>query len=420
MDYVYRIFGCGIEHRLFESKYKALPIDQKSLLRRVAWRVWFTLKLRYEVAFRTHPFVADDSYELTRVEIPSLEVYLLVTCLDTFAGQDHQQFPEWLKQQPPSVCSSLEDCLVLFEQWRAECGPRRNLRNLFLALLPSVNEWLSDNVVIQRANKDFDPENVEREPDTLVKRLFQYFYDLRRTEFTHRSRTRHTPVTEHIGASDEWQISLFSGYKFKLGDNRTWTLYHRRGLDEATILRIIIQSVGFQMLGLDAELSKQVVEVQLASHSRLAAVYGFINEVKSNAYILSLWGNFEESEQLHSYLSEAEVPSLQTEWSTALIEQFRYPPERHWRQTITQYRRYVDQLNLAIADFNNSHPVSQTDRVDRLKTIKQFFETQTRVPGYNLVVEMPHRNEALNLGLYIKHPCPPQPFATMPSEDEKA
>lgn len=400
MDYVYRIFGCGIDYRAFKNAYKALSAERKSLLGRVAWRVWITLKLRYEVAFRSHPFVVNDSYELTRFEIPSLEVYLLVTCLDTCAGQKYQQFPEWLKQQSPSRCSSQDDCLALFEQWREDFGSRRNLKNLFIGLPLTVKDWLSSNIVIQRANKEFDPESIEQKPDEVVNRLFQYFYDLRRNEFTHGSYTHHTPRTEHIGLFDEWQICLFSGYQFDLGDGRTWTLYHRKGLDEATILRIIIQSVGLQILGLDAELSEQVIEVQLASYSRLAAVYGFIDEVRSNAHLLSLWSTFEENEKFRSCLTEVEIPSLQTEWSVALLEQFRYPSERHWQETVAQYQRYVDQLNYSIADFNTSNPVSQANQDCRLQLIKRFFEAQVGASDYKRVLEMPSRNEALNLELY--------------------
>ena len=44
---VSRIFRCGLSHSESHAKFHALNEEQRDVLNRVAWRVWFTLELRH-------------------------------------------------------------------------------------------------------------------------------------------------------------------------------------------------------------------------------------------------------------------------------------------------------------------------------------------------------------------------------------
>ena len=108
---VQRVFGCGIDGQAFKANYEGLSDENQFRLSRVAGRVWLTLQLRYEMAFYNNPFAwRNEEYSLRHIEVPSIEVYLLWTCLETLAGKPvHKNFKDWIKEQPNIMDLGLEN-----------------------------------------------------------------------------------------------------------------------------------------------------------------------------------------------------------------------------------------------------------------------------------------------------------------------
>jgi hypothetical protein len=116
------IFCCGIDNQTLQSKLANLSEDNQRRLERVAIRVGVSLKIRYKLTLYRKPFPSpNDEFLINQVELPALEIYLLVTCLDTLAGQAvHKRFPDWLKQQPDLGQIGLEEISTLFAEYEEE------------------------------------------------------------------------------------------------------------------------------------------------------------------------------------------------------------------------------------------------------------------------------------------------------------
>lgn len=406
-----RVFGCGVDGHTFKVKYRELSEKNRLRLGRVAGRVWLTLKLRYEMAFLyNNPFaLGGEEYNLRHIELPSIEIYLLCTCLDTLAGKPiHKNFKDWVKDQPNTTGFDLEEITRLCAQYEEEYGVGRNLRALFRNLPPSVKDWLASNVVIERSDQYLLPE--EQDVDKLVNRLYVYFYNVRRNAFTHGSVSRPTPIADKVREpkDGEWWVTPASGTHFILHrdrPNQEWNLSYRQGLDEATILRIIIHAVALQMLGV--ELTSELINTNLRNYSRLDALYAFVSEVNRNSALASGWARIDDTE-MTDHLIGLGIPLLSSEASTVMVE--RYLDNRlesGLRQITSQYLRAVNHVNSLVSDFNETNPPASNayDRNERWQTIKEFLDKLVRAPSYNSVVKLPSRNEMANLWLVIRDPC---------------
>ena len=63
-----QVFGCGVDIRIFKSKYESLDKKDQLRLECVARRVWLTVKIRYEMSFYGNPFAqSDEDFTLTDV-----------------------------------------------------------------------------------------------------------------------------------------------------------------------------------------------------------------------------------------------------------------------------------------------------------------------------------------------------------------
>jgi len=410
---VQQVFGCGIDGQAFKTKYEGLSDKNQFRLGRVASRVWLTLKLRYEMAFYSNPFARrGEEYNLRRVELPSIEVYLLCTCLDTLAGKPtYKSFENWLKEQPNIIDLGLKEIAHLHSQYLDEHGVSRNLKALFRTLPQSAKDWLASNVVIRRSDQPLSPD--QQNVDKLLKRLHIYLYNTRRNAFTHSSISRPTPIAEDVREPTDggWWVTPVSGTHFILyrdRPNQKWNLSYRQGLDEATILRIIIYAVVLQML--EIELTSELIDINLRNHSRLNALYAFVGEVKRNSASASWWTRIDDTEMtdLRLHLIYSGVPLLSTEASTVMVERYLDNPlESGLRQMTSQYLREVNHINSLVTDFNETNPPASKgyDRNERWQTIKEFLDKLVRAPYYNSVVKLPSRKEMANLWLVIRDPC---------------
>jgi hypothetical protein len=146
---VQSVFGCGIDRHTFKAKFEGMGEKDQLRLERVAKRMRLSLKLRYEAAFSRNPFAfGDEDFRLFNVEMPSIEIYLLCTCLDTFAGKpDYKDFGEWLQVQENVTSLNINSVIDLYGRYKEDYGVGRNLRNLFESFPQSVKDWLSNNVI---------------------------------------------------------------------------------------------------------------------------------------------------------------------------------------------------------------------------------------------------------------------------------
>ncbi len=413
--YARTVFGCGVDKQLFQDRYEALDEEEQQRLERVARRVWITLKLRYETFTFSDPFQAsEERYYLEMVEMPAIEIYLLVSCLDTLAGQPiHVQFKEWLNKKPEVKSLSFEEIIALHDEYMNEHGSNRNMKKLFKNFPQSFRTWLTTNIVIYEENKSLS--EADRDPELLVERLLRYFYGLRRNEFTHSSYARQVSKSKDIELPEvnSWWFTPASGTLITLDrgkKSRRWYFSYKEGLDEATILRLIIHIVVLQIIGL--EVTEELINLSLNNYSRIHALYFFMSEVVGNSHMLEWWQNAEQLSKVdlpYSIIFSG-IPPLRKEFSLNMIDRFK--PEIEWEngfQAMTrQYATEVDQLNVMIDDFNIQNPPVQPKQgnlEERWTVIKDFLHSQTKASAYKKILHWPTRPEMTNLWLIIRDPC---------------
>ena len=219
--------------------------------------------MRYELATYANPVASsDERHAFNLVELPSIEVYLLCTCLDTLAGQaGHVDFVTWLHDKATSESLTLNEIRRAYSQYQEEQGVGRNLRHLFETLPQVTKVWVAQNVRLAPFKRQRSSENEGHE--TLIKELYRYFYHTRRNAFTHGGISRRTSVAADIVQPIEHDRWWTGGTSFS----------HRVGIDEATILRVIIHSTALKLLSIDS--TQELISANIKHHSRVNAAYDF-------------------------------------------------------------------------------------------------------------------------------------------------
>jgi hypothetical protein len=409
---IQQVFGCGVNAQTFRASLEGLPEEDRLRLERVARRAWLTLKLRYGMAFTRNPFpLGNEESDLLDVELPSIEIYLLCTCLDTLAGRSGEvEFGEWLENQEDKVDLDVQEVQCLYRRYKKEHGIGSNLRNLFETLPQDAKNWLANNVVIRRSNEPLSVTN--QDVAKLVKQLYTYFYEVWRNAFTHGSVSQQTLTAEDIRESidgDSWWVTPASCTGFilyKKKENQKWNLSYRQGLDLATILRVIIGVAVLKTMGI--ETSQEQINAMLRHLSRLNGLYRFVSEVNSNSTTISVWSRLDERglSTFRSYLANVGIPPLKTEATTIMIDRYENNPlESGLRQMTIQYLSEVNHLNSAVSEFNESNPPSKSNLVERSQIIKEFLEGLAKTPTYNVVLNWRSKVEMNNLWIVIRDPC---------------
>ncbi len=410
---VQRVFGCGIDRQTFKAKYEGLQEKDRLRLERAARRLWLTLKLRYEVAFYRSPFAwSGEEFHLTNVELPSIEIYLLCTCLDTLAGRpDYKDFGEWLQAQENVAGLDVDRVTGLYDRYKEEYGVGRNLRNLFENLPQSVKAWLANNVVIRRSNQPL--ATTGQDTNVLAKQLYIYFYEIWRNTFTHSSVSQQTLTAEDViepAEGDGWWVTPAACTHFVLykdRPNQEWNLSYRQGLDLATIMRVIIHAAALKML--DIEPTQEHIGANLRNLSRLNALYAFVNEVNSNSIAMGAWSKLDERsmDEFCSYLIHVGIPNLSSKASTIMADRYNSDNglESGLRQMTLQYLNEVEQINSTVSAFNKSHPPSKSNLDERWQLIKEFLDGLVKMSIYTTILKWPSIVEMTNVWLVIRDPC---------------
>jgi hypothetical protein len=397
IEIVKRVFGCGIEGGTFQVRYLSLSEKDQGRLKLVARRVWLTQKLRYELATYTNPVASsDEKYALNDVELPSIEVYLLCTCLDSLAGRaDHVEFITWLSDKVTGESLTLSEIQRAYSQYQEEQGVGRNLRHLFETLPQVTKSWLAQNVRLAPFKRQRSLENEGH--DTLMKELYRYFYHTRRNAFTHGGISRRTSVSADIIQPIEHDRWWTGGTSFS----------HRVGIDEATILRVIIHSTALKLLSIDP--TQELMDANIKHHSRVNAAYAFLNEVDGNSLTLSYWPRLEEPrmKDYRTFLICNGIPPLESKSTQLLIERYSQNSsfEGQLREMTSHYLDQVQTMNSEMLDFTISNPFSERNSTGSWNVIKKFFDEQLSTPLYDSILNWPSKSELINLWLVIRDPC---------------
>lgn len=222
-------------------------------------------------------------------------------------------------------------------------------------------------------------------------------------------------MPDDIRLSDEtgWWVTPASGTHFPLErrhPNKLWNFSYRQGLDEATILRLIIHSVALQKL--DIPVTEELINLNLRNLSRLDGLYSFLGEIAHNANMLNAWTNIEERSKhdLKSYLLYVGVPVLNDQAASRMLD--RYDVDKDWetgyRQLNQQCIEEVNYLNTLITDFNEKNPKAKPmqDNIDaHWQAIKRFLNELLAKSAAKWIIQLPITNEITNLWLIIRNPC---------------
>jgi|GEM_PF-1802942 len=411
MKYIQWAFGCGIDDRELKTKYESLSEEDRLRLERVARRINLILTLRYRVSIHTSPFERYSHFDLVYFELPSTQIYLLCTCLDILAGQpDHKNFKAWIEEQPDINYLGKDGIKQLYSQYEGEYAVGRNLRNLFRDLPQGAKDWLARNVVIRRANQPLAPER--QKVKKLLDRLYLYFYNHRRNSFTHSGVSHITPISDDIREpTDEgWWVTPASGTHVDLyKDDKKWNFSYREGLDEITILRIIIYADVLKKLKI--ELTSELIDTNVRSYSRLHALYNFLGEINRNSALANLWTRIVDDPRMSDQrldLIHSGFSLLSSEASTIMVERYRdNRRETALRQMTSRYVKEVDHINSLVSDFNESNPpVRNADEQNKQwQVVKEFLDKLVDTPIFKSVVNLPSEKIMADLWLVISDPC---------------
>ena len=334
-----RTFGCAVNQKEFNEKYELLDSDEQKRLKRVAIRLWMVFQLRYRFQYDKNPTLGgQDWLRVAYTEKPSLEIYLLATCLDTLAGKSsgYKDFSDWLEEQKISENLSVAKVLTLFDCWRQEYGVSRALKALFDGLPQTVITWLSSYIKFERYTGT----------STLNRKLFKYIFDEWRNPFTHESVT-----------NDAWgdmDVELPSD------ENRWWSsspdgyLVCRDGLDVATILRVIVYVVVLTRMGF--EITTEHLDTYVKALSKLDAFYKFKWEMYNNISTLRLWKNYDGLPMPLYELGLSQVHRLNDKLKSSPL-----PMERGLSEILTAYEDNLKLINDQIIDFKATYTYEPHD-----------------------------------------------------------
>jgi hypothetical protein len=406
-DLVRSTFGWGLRARAKEivKHYSDLPEKERLRLTRVAWRARAALMLRYQVVVRHDRRLVNQRWQFVFQDLPMLETYLLFTCLEALAARAYRPFPKWLEENFDTKVWTLDDMRIRYVEYQDACGVTKNIKRLFDELPRDVKSWLMRHVALESRSAPFqEPETDETK---ILGALYQYFYRSLRNPFTHEGESPYVLQSWSSALDPDW----WSFISFLSREKHEWALSFRSGLDPATVLRVIIQAVVLQLLGI--EVTAEVVADQVNGLLRQATMYGFLREIEYNASLLRQWLTLDQ-ERKKAWLSELIVTGfepLRDQASTALAAQFvDVPLERSLRQQVDSYLAEVRKINAAIGRFNGLYPhvdyqLTQEESATRVRAAEAFLAEQVNSEACDFIVSAPGMPVWGSLRVLARSPC---------------
>ncbi len=384
MENVGNILGYGIPSNIFDDQFNSITNDKREILERIARRFQTIIKLNHESLFISNPDVRNGSnLAFYRWELSSIQIYLYCTCVDTLAGKPkYVEFHDWLKNEDLVKLDS-KKIDEYHDKYLFEYGNKRSFDKFFNELSPTVKSWLNQNVSIQKSQLVEVPD--DRDEEKLIEHLIDYFYRYWRNPFTHQSITRPVDFFPDIFSLNEYYSQIDDTFHlatrewvrqptaFELSKEKgEWNFWHKKEIDLAVILRIVIQAVVFKWLKLD--LTDDIINRIVYRIQRLHWLYSYIHEIRINADDLGSWKEIREnySSDHISSLRNSGVLHLSLVASNKLIEFLhgQNPFEEQQREYLREYIECVTKINTQIEFFNKEHP--------RLEKYNAEIEHKTR------------------------------------------
>ncbi len=419
---IYQALGCGINQQYFQECFINLGQKDREKLGRVAQRLWFITKLKYEGSFWTNPYIPRQK-ELSIIfsEIPTLEIYLLCTCLDTIAGKsEYREFDTWVKEKKFSSDNlfNISQVIDLHNEYQNEYGINKNLKKLFSSLASEVKSWLIEHVVIQQeANPNI---SFATSSDKLVAQLHKFYFDVWRNAYTHSSVTRKSGITiefiEELGNGPEWILAQPSPFEFTRKNKKKWNIYHRADVDLSLILRVIVYSAALQFLGIKP--SKEIIDNYLSNLQKTRLSYWVLHEFRDNQTLLNFWLRIRfiretlEVTPIIEYLDrfiEYHFPTLASTSIKGLLKLLDSNDdfEKQLIEPLQEYLQLIQEFNSNIASFNKDNPpiknFEESASRKRRNVLYTFFQkaatsqTFLKIRNYELPVSF--------MALILRDPC---------------
>lgn len=410
-EYVRRVLACGSNFLEFRSAYYATDNETRARLARVAWRIWATLTLRYRQRVVTHRALgAYDPWRVRR-EWHALELYLLVTCLDTLAGKSvFVHFDKWIRAKQLES-TNVEEFICLYQDYQNQFGIRKNLKQLFAQLPLCAKEWVVNVIDLVTEQEYFStPENLSLDVEGKIGRIF-------RRLFTYRNTYTHSSIAEPPIVSNDLQVDpakrAWVTYFLSAPDEKGRKMYvrMREGIDEATILRVLLTVIAAQRL--QVPISYELIESNVQKYSRLDGLYGLMYEMANNSDVIHDWTSDRREENYWPYLWRG-VPKLTCKYPEALLGRLLENTfERGLGTWLERYLTEVRRLNDLIERFNESSSPFDDDRgregayaelrAQRYPEIESFFKVNRE--ALNSIAKFTQSNEYDNLWMLIRDPC---------------
>lgn len=378
-DIVYKTFGCAVDQGSFSQHYAAMPKEHERI-NRVTLRIWMAFQLRYRFTYEPNYSLArrDWSHVAYR-EIPSLEIYLLITCLDTLAAKHnrHLDFDDWLDEQVLPETLDKTAVRQLYNDWKDIYGVTKAQKALFDNLPQSLTDWLTRNIVFHKF----------KGTATINRKLHKYLFEKWRNSFTHSSTTDNaTPADIELPSdNDKWWSYSPDGY-----------LDYRVGLDVATIIRVIVYAVVLDRLGIEVSASR--LDSYVKSLSKLDAFYKFKWELAHNVRTLRSWSAYDGSIMA--------IRPLSSEQANRLMEKTKISPirmERKLAETIAQFLPAIGRINARIDIFNAEHPREPVEALEAYRdALKRFLSNQVEAEEYQAILEIPRQSEVTSIDISIR------------------
>jgi hypothetical protein len=402
-----KLFACGTDPKQFLKKFNKISNEEQDLISRVADRAWVTLLLRYETTINPAIFLGaggySAQYQINVKELPSIEVYLLFSCLDTLTGSNYKNFEDWLDDQKITKKLSKEKIKSLYDCYKKEHGVTKYLRKLFSQLPVSTQDWLFRNICIIKEDGFIRDENKLVDRQKFLNALFHFFYGARNS-FTHQSKPQPSNISKDI-FNPNHKNNFISGRSFLI-NHKKWQLYYRYGLDDATILRVIIYTAVLQKLQI--QVTDDHINAHMGHLARLNSFIAFINEVQSNASYLEAISNLssEENNDLRSLIYHAGFHCLNNMATFEAIKLFeiKYTFESGMCNMAKSYFKLIVKINKKIIKFNKDFCSQQKNRKS-LDTIYDFIKSLIIENPFKEIKNWPKKTEMKNLWLIITNPC---------------
>ena len=169
--------------------------------------------------------VRTEVHHTERVQLQSLRLYLLCTCVDAWSGEKYPQFDQWLESEDgdcdlqrividslrssPSLQDTRQEVIKLYKLWQEHYSATKVFRRFFQELSNPAARYLTSNWLVWRDAEVSDVKAVISAQSADVLKIWQgkslreqleqiarYLYEFRRNPFTHEAEdypSRYTP-----------------------------------------------------------------------------------------------------------------------------------------------------------------------------------------------------------------------------------